>query len=289
MRKISIYLFLLMFGFNAVSQTFFFQQGNTEYQIKDSIPNSIGTSFKGGELKTSSIYIWRTRDDLKKGEYWKVDSTECGVDTLMYFRFLAEGVKHGNWVEWSDKWCSTKTKTWDDEKNKKRSETLYDSGMIKQYTQFDFETGTFPIKQNLYAKSTSNPREWTEIRKFDDYGIHIHSTIQHPNNILQHIDYYANGQVKLIGRFDEEGNSLENWNYFYENGEKMASGRLEPISSPLARLYSFWQIPTGHWKYWDSKGELIAEITFDQMKVKDIKRYQKQNLPIPEIDELVNR
>jgi antitoxin component YwqK of YwqJK toxin-antitoxin module len=289
MSKIFIYTFFVIAGFNALSQTFIFQQGNTEYQIMDSIPNAIGSSFNGGERKTSSMYVWRTRDDLKKGEYWKVDSTECGVDTLMYMKFIATGIKHGNWVEWTPKWCSNRTKNWDIGKNHKMSETFYDSGNIKQDTQFDFETGKIPFNQYLYTSNTSNQKEWTENRRFDNHDIHVHSTFRHPNNILQHVDYYANGQVKLTGQFDQEGNSVGDWNYFYDNGEQMASGRFEPIISPLARLYSFWQIPTGYWKYWDSKGRLIAEITFEKMQVKDFKKHQKKDLPIPEINELIKR
>ena len=96
--------------------------------------------------------------------------------------------------------------------------------------------------------------------------------------LAREIFYYANGQKKMEGNYNEEGKKHGKWIYWREDGTKWSEGYFyEGKDDGLrktwhengARHYEGRYDKgdrIGTWRFWDESGKLVKEIDYDTEK-----------------------
>lgn len=281
MRKIITTFLLLLILVNSNGQTFVLQDGDSTYQDRVIFDNGDSTN------------LWEFKPNLPKGQYWVIEPTECGPDTLDYAEFLDIGIKHGTWTEWESGLCfgTFKEETevvdkWSFASEKEKySETVYDSGFIVKSTLYHIGSNQ-PHWEHLYPDQATKENQWNEERIWREDGTLRWITEVNEDGTTQHEDFYPNGQIEAYGKFGKNGTFAGIWKYFYQNGQLKGKGEFESFN---AQRYAGWRVPKGYWQYWDEQGQLIAEVTFKRGKPKKIKRHQNIDIPFPDVNEMMTK
>jgi antitoxin component YwqK of YwqJK toxin-antitoxin module len=282
MKQIIIVLLSVFILTDIKGQVVIFQDGDPRYQDR--------VIWEHDE----TIPIWNLKPILAKGQYWIINQTECGPDTLKYAEFIADGVKHGTWIQWHSGICigiygdnSDTIEIWNFASDKvKDEEIIYESGFLVKSTLFHLRSNQ-PHWELFYPKHATKENEWIEERIWREDGTLRWIIKVDEDGTAQQKDFYPNGQVKSFGQFGINGTFIDLWEYYYENGRIMAKGEHEPLGKGEVRFYAGLRIPKGYWQYWDESGELIAQVTFKKGKPKKIKKYQNKTIPFPDVNEMI--
>lgn len=233
-----------------------------------------------------STDIWEFKDDLKKGKYIVVSNHDCGKDTLMIAEFIEDKVKHGKWTEWEERLCGGSVekdgsvKNWEYWSERELSEIkIFNNNKIIKTISFHFGTSQ-PETEFVYAENALKFNEWIRIKEWSEDGILLRE-VRRNSNGKEDIDYYEDGKVKSRGEFELNGTLIENWEYFYPNGNMKAKGNF--------RYEASQKVLKDEWKYWDESGNIIAKVFFKDGEISNYKKYQDKEIPFIEIEEMVNK
>ena len=69
-------------------------------------------------------------------------------------------------------------------------------------------------------------------------------------NAQEHKQYYDNGNLKVTGIYDENGQKTGEWKSYHENGKLYSVGKFENGKA------------TGKWKFFDENGNLTKTETY---------------------------
>lgn len=283
MKKLLSTFILALTVIGLHGQTYVLEYGDTLFQNRVSFDN------------WDTSILWEFKPNLEKGEYWIINQTECGPDTLAFAKFLNIGIKHGTWIEWESGLCTGTFKegteivdNWSFSANKEKySETVYDSGFIVKSILYHLGSNQ-PHWEHRYPKRTIRKNQWNEERIWREDGTLQWSTKVNEDGSAKHSDYYPSGQVQSTGHFGTEGSYLGVWKYYHENGQLMSQGYFESFGDKETRFFNGPRVPKGFWQFWDNEGNLIAEVKFRNGKLKKIKRYQETDIPVKAINDLIN-
>lgn len=96
------------------------------------------------------------------------------------------------------------------------------------------------------------------------------------NYLAKEILYYENGQKKLNGHYNREGQKHGKWIYWREDGKKWSDGSF--FEGKDDKLRQTWHengaryyrgrydkgTRVGVWKFWDENGKLVKEIDYNE-------------------------
>ena len=205
-------------------------------------------------LNIDSVGIWSFKHSLAKGQYWIIQQTICGPDTLGYAEFIANGVKHGTWVEWESRVCIGVYKEGSDEikyqdfasdRYTKFDETTYDSGYL--VTSTSYYTGTSgrdqPLSKFYYPPNTTKLNYWNYSESWSEDGVLLSKTVCDQKGFYEIESFHHNGSPRMKGRTNNSDEHI------------------------------------GTWAFWDEQGELIGKVRFKNGKPKKTIKYQDKELP----------
>lgn len=281
MRELILSIIILLTLTDSIAQVIVLEDGNQKYQNQVIFEDNDTTG------------LWEFKDNLPTGQYWVIEQTECGPDTLKYAEFITNGIKHGTWTRWESGLCfgtykenSDEIERWAFASDKDKDyETMYDSGFIVKSTVFHIGSNQ-PHWEHFYPTRAKKENTWIEERIWTEEGTLRWTTNVHEDGSSTHKDFYPNGQLKAKGKFGKSGTHEGSWIYYYENGQLMGQGEFEPFN---ARFYAGWRVPKGYWQYWDEDGSIIAEVTFKKGKPRKVKRHQDKKIPFAKINEMMTK
>ena len=240
MREIITTFLLLLILVNSNGQTFVLQDGDSTYQDRVIFDNRDTTN------------LWEFKPNLPKGQYWVIEPTECGPDTLKYAEFLNLGIKHGTWIEWESKMCigtykdrtiSDEIESWDFASDKEKyDETVYDSGFLVKTTLYHIGSNQ-PHWEHFYPPGATKENEWNLFRIWTETGILAWKMSYSEDRYYEQETYHDNGTLEAKGRTNKKDQHI------------------------------------GTWQFWNDSGELIGEVTYKKGKPKRIEMYRNEELP----------
>lgn len=250
---------------------------------------------KNTYLDNSISPFWDLKANLPKGNYLVVKKSLCGIDTLIRASFSKDGIKDGVWTKWEIRDCileqevSTNKvldKFWSDARNKWK-EIHYKNNFIVKHKTFHFGSDIIH-SELLYTNNATQINEWNTQKLFSVKGKIERETSYTEDGQIEYKEFFNNGNVSSHGKYGLLQEVIEDWCYYYKDGTLKAKGRYTEYTESLGRP-TLDLIENGIWKYYNSKGSLVAEINFQLGQVLNYTKYLDEKISMPGIEELINK